>query len=222
MRKLKKQHIAVIGLGQFGHQMARELAKSAEVIAIDREKDLVEAIANDVQRALCMDASNYDNLKSVITPDFDEAIVSMGEAMEASALCTLHLKQIGVSSIRAKAINEDHATILTAIGATQIIFPERETARRMAQSIINPNLLDFIPIEDEYRVCEISTPESFIGSSLIELDLRKRFSVFAIAVKQYTNDKFVFLPDANYQIRIGDILVLIGKEDDLLKISKQD
>ncbi len=217
-RNAKQKQIVVIGLGQFGGQIARDLSKHAQVLAIDLEMDKVDAVADSVQRALCLDASKLGPLQSVISKDFDEAIVSMGETMEASTLCTLHLKQIGVKSIRAKAISEDHAMILKSVGATDVVYPERETASRMAQTILNPNLLDFIPIDKEYQVTDLAAPETFHGKSLIELELRKRYGVFVIAVKHQNEDSFQFLPSPDYSIQATDILVLIGKEDDILRI----
>ncbi|RJO68785.1 MAG: TrkA family potassium uptake protein [Myxococcales bacterium] len=218
----KRKQIAVIGLGQFGGQIARDLAKHAEVLAIDRDKERVDVIAEQVQRALCLDASDLASLKAVISPAFDEVIVSMGETMEASILCTLHLRQIGVKSIRAKAISDDHAVILTSVGANRVVFPERETASRMALHIINPNLLDFIPIEQDYRVMDLAAPESFHGETLVKLHLRKHLGVFIIAIKQPDKQAFVFLPGPDYAIRPEDVLVMIGKEDDLLRVGKEE
>ena len=120
----------------------------------------VEAILDKVQRALILDVRDYHALSSVVTEDFDEAIVSIGESLESSILATLHLKKIGVKRIWAKATTEDHAAILRAIGASEVVFPERETARRLASQLINPNLLDFIPLHEDYRVMDVAPPDS--------------------------------------------------------------
>ncbi len=218
----KRKQIAVIGLGQFGGQIARDLAKHAEVLAIDQSKPRVDSIADQVQRAVCMNARDLASLKAVVTADFDEAIVSMGESLEASVLCTLHLKQIGIETIRVKATNEDHASILTAVGATDVVFPERDTATRVAAQILNPNLIDFFPIEQDYRVMDLTAPVFTHGKTLIELNLRKRFGVFIIAVKQSDQGTFLFMPEPEYTIRPEDVLVVIGKEDDIFKLGEQD
>jgi trk system potassium uptake protein len=219
--KPEKKMICVIGLGQFGSELARELAKHCEVLAIDSREDHVEHIADHVQRALIIDARDYASLSSVVTADFNEAIVSLGSSLEASILCTLHLKRIGIKTIRAKAMNEDHAVILKAVGAKDVIFPERETAQRIAALIVNPNLLDFIPLAEDFRVMDVAPPDAFFGHTLQELNVRERFGVFAIAVKELVPENFVFLPGPDFVVKPSDILVMIGKEDDLLRLTEE-
>ena len=114
-----KKHLVVIGLGEFGSELARELAKQCEVLALDRDENKVNAVVDAVQRALILDVRDFNSLSSVVTGDFDEAIVGIGENLEASILCTLHLKKIGVKFIYAKAKTEDQASILRALGATE-------------------------------------------------------------------------------------------------------
>jgi len=215
---MRKKHICVIGLGEFGRELARQLAKDCEVLALDREEAEVEAILDHVQRALILDVRDFHSLSSVVTADFDEGIVSMGESLESSIMATLHLKKLGVKRIWAKATTDDHAAILKAIGAHEIIFPERETARRLAANIINPNLLDFIPLAEDYRVMDVAPPDSFYGHTLVELDLRKRYGVFVLAIKELVPPRFVFLPTPDFIIKPSDILVMIGREQDLLRI----
>lgn len=219
MKRYKKL-ICVIGLGQFGSELARELANRCEVLAIDNSEDRVNGIAESVQRAMIVDARDFTGLSSLVSADFDEAVVSLGESMEASVLCTLHLRKIGLKTIRAKAVSEDHATILRAVGATETIFPERETARRVAAQIINPNLLDFIPLGEDFEVMDVGVPDSFLGKTLIDLKLRERFGVFVIAVRELVPPKFVFLPGPNFVIKPSDVLVMIGKEKDLSRIQQ--
>jgi trk system potassium uptake protein TrkA len=145
----------------------------------------------------------------------------MGESLESSILATLHLKKIGVKRIWAKATTEDHAAILRAIGAGEVIFPERETARRLAAQLINPNLLDFIPLEEDYRVMDVAPPDNFCGRTLVELDLRRKFGVFVLAIKELVPTRFVFLPPPDFVIKPSDILVMIGKEADLVRLREQ-
>jgi trk system potassium uptake protein len=219
--KPETKMICVIGLGQFGSELARELARHCEVLAIDSREDRVEGIVDHVQRAVIIDARDYTSLRSVVTGDFDEAIVSLGGSLEASILCTLHLKRIGIKTIRAKAMNEDHAEILKAVGAKEVIFPERETAQRIAALIVNPNLLDFIPLAQDFRVMDVAPPDAFLGHTLQELNVRERFGVFAIAVKELVPENFVFLPGPNFVVKPSDILVMIGREDDLLRLTEE-
>jgi trk system potassium uptake protein TrkA len=216
--KAHKKRICVIGLGQFGGELAVELAKTCDVLALDDNSERVHAVSDRVQRAVITDAKEFANLADLVSPEFDEAVVSLGESIEAGVLCTLHLKKIGVKSIRAKAVSEDHATVLRAVGAGETIFPERETARRVAAQIMNPNLLDFIPIAEDFQVIDLAPPDSFQGKSLLALNLRKRFNAFVIAVRELIPERFVFLPGPEFVVKPSDILVVIGRRKDLALI----
>ncbi|MBN2499049.1 MAG: TrkA family potassium uptake protein [Deltaproteobacteria bacterium] len=216
--KNHKRQICVIGLGHFGAGLARSLARHCEVLALDSDINRVDGIAEHVQRALCLDARDFNALASVVSPDFDEAVVCIGESLEASILCTLHLKRIGVPLIRAKANSGDHAEILKSVGAAQIVFPEQETAERLAMKMLDPNLLDFIPLAEDYRVMDIAAPAEFRGRSLLDLQLRNRFGLFVIAIKKNNGEAFVFLPGPGRVIERDDVLVVIGRESDILKM----
>ena len=219
MSKRKKQ-ICIIGLGHFGWELAIALSSTCEVLAIDRDQERVNEIADRVQRALSLDIHDEATLASVIPEDLDEAVVSMGESLESSILCTLYLKRLRVPIIRVKALSDDHAVVLRQLGADEVIFPERETARRVAAHIVNPNLLDFVPLGGDYQVMEISLPRVLYGYTLGELNLRARFNVFVIAVQRPEPDPLEFLPGPDFRVRLGDLLIMIGREKDLLKLQE--
>jgi trk system potassium uptake protein TrkA len=168
-----------------------------------------------VQRAYCLDSRDFSSLSTVVGEDFDEAVVCMSKNMEASILTVLHLKRLKLPHIHAKANSRDHADILTAIGAENIIFPERETAERLATQLINHNLLDFIPLSDNYMVMQIAPPHWVIGKTLLQLDLRKRYDVFVVAVKEFAPENTVFLPGPDFVVKNSDALLMIGKKDSL-------
>jgi len=220
--KPPRKRICVVGLGQFGSELSRDLAKHCDVLALDSDEERVQAIADSVQRALIIDARDFSALSAVVTADFEEAFVSLGESMEASILCTLHLSKIGVKSIRGKAMSEDHAAILRAVGATETIFPERETAHRIAAQIINPNLLDFIPLAEDFQVMDVAPPDSFQGHTLQELNMRERFGVFVIAVKELVPPAFKFLPGPDFVIKPSDVLVMLGRDADLVRLQESE
>jgi len=211
-----RKHIAVIGLGQFGGALAHVLAEDAEVLAIDIDQNRVDDMVEEVQRAICLDAGDLDALRSVVNSDFDEAIVSTGGTMETSILATLHLKEIGLPVIRAKALSEVHGTILSMVGADEVIFPERETAQRIALKISKPNLLDFVPLEGEYMVRDMVLPKACVGHTLVELDLRNCLDLFVIAVRRETEPRFLFLPGPDFTVEEGDIMVTIGRNADMV------
>jgi trk system potassium uptake protein len=212
-----KKHVCIIGLGFFGSGLARSLAKYAEVLAIDNNLNRINAIAEHVHRAVCIDVKDFQALSAVVSDKFDEAVISIGESLEASILCTLYLKRIGIGVIRAKASSEEHAEILRTIGATQVIFPELETAERLALKIRNPSLLDFIPITEGYLLIDVTAPRSFFKRSLESLHFRNQFGVFVIAIKKLHGEEFNFLPSPQYAIAPDDILVIIGQESDVSK-----
>lgn len=214
------RQVCVIGLGHFGASLARSLARHCEVLALDRDMSRINAIADAVQRALCLDARDFSALSAAVSPDFDEAVVSIGESLEASILCTLHLKRIGVPVIRAKADSADHAAILRSIGAEHIVFPEQETAERLALQMLNPNLLDFVPLGRDYRVMNMAAPAAFHGRSLSSLQIRNRFGLFVIAIQKRSGEAFEFLPGPEHVIVKDDVLVLIGREPDILRLQE--
>jgi trk system potassium uptake protein TrkA len=215
-----RKQIAVIGLGHFGWELAVDLAADCEVLAIDRDQDIVDEIADRVHRALALDIRDEATLASVIPPDVDEVVVSMGENLESSILCTLYLKRLGVPTIRVKATTDDHAAVLRQVGADEIIFPERETARRLSERIKNPNLLDFVPLGGGYQVMEIRLPEALNGRTLAESNLRARYDVLVISVERAAPEAVHFLPGPDFRLQDGDIMVVIGREDDLRRLQE--
>ena len=218
--KKKKKRICVIGLGQFGRELAISFAPLCEVMAIDISENVVNQIANRVDSAVVIDACDYASLSAVVSQDFDEAIVGLSENMEASILAVLHLKRIGIPRVYAKARNRDHATILDAIGVDSIIFPERDTARRLVRQIMNPNLLDHVPIGEDYAVMQVTAPDAFVGKSLLDLDLRHLYGVFVIAMKDHKTGKTDFLPRPDALVQRFSLLTVIGKPEDVAKMQQ--
>ena len=216
----KRLRICVIGLGQFGRHLAVELAKECDVLAIDRNQAVINEVGDQVQRAYCLDSRDFASLSTVVSGEFDVAVVSMSENMEASILTVLHLKRLKLPNIHAKATSRDHAEILRAIGANSIVFPERETASRLATQLINRNLLDFIPLSENYMVMQVTPPDWALGKTLLELDLRKRFGIFVVAVKEHVPERTAFLPGPDFVIKDSDALLIIGKKDSLDLLEK--
>jgi trk system potassium uptake protein TrkA len=220
MSKRKKQ-VCVIGLGHFGWELAVSLARECEVLAIDRNPELVNEIADHVHRAVALDIRDEAALGSVIPPEIDEAVVSMGENLESSILCTLYLKRLKVPIVRVKTLNDDHAIVLRQIGADELIFPERETAHRIAARIQNPNLLDFVPLGGEFQVVEMKIPSTFAGHTIAELNLRARYDVFVLAVRTPDTDDTQLLPGPNFRLEPNQVLLVIGREKDLTRLQDQ-
>jgi len=211
---------AVIGLGSFGGNVARTLyEKGGEVLAVDRDKTKVEEVKTFVSHAVSMDAAVKENLQALGMHEMDVVIVSSGPGMESSILTVLYLHEIGVQRIVAKALTEDHAKILEAVGATEVIFPEKDMAVKTALRLINPNVLEYLPLISGIGIQEIAPPDKFIGKSLRELDLRNKFGIQVIAIKGLIPEKTTLVPKADFVIKDSDILIIIGNEKQLSKIN---
>lgn len=217
------KQIVIIGLGHFGTHLARKLTEmGCDVLAIDRREPEINAIRDHVNEAIIGDARKLETLKSLVPADVDDVVVCLGDSLEASVLCALHLRNIGVKSIRAKAASEDHADILKAVGVHEVIFPERETAERTARKILNPNLIDYFPLTEEYRIMEVVAPNSLVGQSLIESKLRNKYKLLVLAIRNETTNTFNCMPEPDTVIIHGDILVVLGRELDLALLSAKD
>lgn len=215
------RQVCVIGLGQFGTHLARTLVKyGCEVLAVDINEARVDAVRDDVHRAIIGDVRNFAMLDSVISSTIDEAVISLGDAnIEPSILATLHLRKIGVQHVLSTAANDDHAQILRAVGATEIIFPERETAERTARRVANPGLRDMFSLAEDHRIMELDAPPRMHGRSLAEADLRKKFDLLVLAVRGKDEDRFHFLPSPTRIIKSDEILMVLGRELDLAQFS---
>ncbi len=210
-----KKHVCIIGLGQFGAQLARTLADDCEVLALDVDDEVVNAISKEVHGSAIVDVRNYANLEAVVSSDFDEAIICLSEDLETSILCALHLQKLGVKFIRAKAGSRDHAAILQAIGVQDVFFPEKEAAIRKAHHILHPELVDILTISGSYRVVELPLPEAYVGKTLAELDLRKLHHVSVIAVRRPDGEALEILPAPDVPFKAGVNLVVLGRAKDL-------
>jgi trk system potassium uptake protein TrkA len=212
---------AVIGLGNFGYQVATLLyEKGNDVLAIDRDASKIENIKDKVTQAVVANATNKDILSQLITPEIDVVIVSLGDSIEASIMITLYLKELQVKSIIVKASSDSQAKVLNMIGATDIIFPEREMANKLANTLTNPNVIDYLPLAAGYSVIEVAPPKEFLGHTLMELQLPVRYHIQIIAIKDVLTDKITFIPSANYCFKDSDMLILVGKDENLKKFQK--
>lgn len=211
---------AVIGLGSFGANVAKTLyERGSEVLAVDNDKSKIDGVKTFVSHAVNMDSADKENLQALGIQDVDVVIVSLGPEMEASILTVLYLREIGAKRIVAKALTEDHAKILNAVGATDVIYPEKDMAIRTAMKLSCPNVLEYLPLISGFGIQEIAPPDKFIGKSLRELDLRNKYGVQVIAIKEIIPEKITFIPKADFVIKDSDILVVMGDEKQLDKIN---
>ncbi|MFO7460170.1 MAG: TrkA family potassium uptake protein, partial [Desulfatiglandales bacterium] len=207
---------AVIGLGNFGFYAAKSLYEDGnEVVAIDSDKARVHGIDPYSTEAIVLDATDNEALRSLGLESMDGVIVSTGTKISTSILICLHLQEMGVKKILAKALDEDHGKILKRVGATEIIHPERDMAIRISRSLSRPNILDFIPLAEDYDLVQVGPPKEFIGRTLNELNLRAKYNVHVIAIKELVPDNFLLVPPADFVIKDSDILIMLGKSEDI-------
>ncbi|MCL5058000.1 MAG: TrkA family potassium uptake protein [Actinobacteria bacterium] len=212
-----KKQLAVIGLGRFGMSLIEELAQMGhEVLAIDYDEQKVNTVADTVTHAVQADAMDEQVLKALGIRNFDTVVVSIGENIQSSILTTILLKEIGVAKVVAKARNHLHGKVLEKIGAS-VIFPERDMGRRLAHILVSEGILDQIYLSRDHSIMEIKAPGRFVGKNLVEIDVRRKFKVTILAIKR--GEEIVVSPRAEEIIAEGDILVAIGKNHDLQKLS---
>ena len=210
--------VAVIGLGSFGINLVRTLAKKKdiEIIAIDSHQTKVNEIKDIVTQPVTMDATNKENLASVGIDDVDFVVVSSGPSLEPSIL-----KEMGIPQIIAKALSEDHEKILRLVGATEVIFPEKDEAQKLGNQIVAPNLIDYIPLQSDFVIQEIATPNAFVGKTLVEIGLRRKYKVTVLAIKSVIPDITTINPGGDIVLKDSDILIVFGKNKDIEKLHKK-
>jgi trk system potassium uptake protein TrkA len=213
------KRIVVIGLGIFGFNIVKDLYENGlEVIAIDKDKEIIQKIRDFSTKAILADGTDKEVLESIGIQEDDVVIVSFGEDLAAATLITLHLREMKVKKIIVKAPNEDHKRVLEKVGATDVVIPEREMADKVAKSLISPNVLDYIPLSEDYTISELAPPASFFGKTIGDLHLRSKHHIEVIAVREMVPERLTMVPHAEFVIKDSDILVVIGKEKDIQKI----
>jgi trk system potassium uptake protein TrkA len=212
----------VIGLGRFGSRLAISLTRGgAEVIAVDRNPRLVEELRDEVTLAVRLDSTSDDALRAQGIPKVDAAIVAIGEDFESSALTVALLKELGVPVIYARAETLVQARILQKIGADAIINPESEAAARWAHRLMLPNLRQYVELSEGHSLIHTVAPATFHGKSPAELQLRAKYGVNLVAVQRASGNadsarrSVVYAPSANTRIEPGDVLVLVGSNENL-------
>ncbi len=216
---MAKYEVGIIGLGKFGFYLARSLVDLGhEVVGLDRDTEKVKRAQEVLTQVFEGDATDRTVLLQLGFQDLNHVIISVGHSMEASILIALHLKELGARDIWCKAMSDDHEKILNKIGVDHVIFPERFAAEQLARSLVIPGLIDYLPIGKGVILKEV-TVKKWEGKTLKELDLTNRFEVQVIAIKSQNDKEFTFVPKASQKLKRGDVLIIIGKEENLQSIT---
>jgi len=226
------RQFAVFGLGVFGISVAKNLmAEGMEVIVVDKNEQGIETIKNEVTQAAVLDSTKEEALRAVDIGRIDCAVVAIGDDMEASILTALLLKKLEVPKIIARANSQAHRQILSLIGVDEIISPEDEMGLRLARRLSSTHILHHLDISEEHTIAEVVVAESFVGSTIREMNLRSRFGVNIVGIKKriphVTEDgqnvyieKYVDFPSPDDVFEEGDVLVMVGSERAVTDVEK--
>lgn len=215
-----KQEFAVIGLGRFGGAICEELShEGMNVLAIDIDEQRVNAFKNIASHAVIADSTDEEALNALGIKNIDHVIVAIGDNIQASILTTVILTELGIKQITVKAQNDYHEKILNKIGAHVVVHPERDMGRRLAQSLISSNIIDFIELSDTHKIVEVKASKKMIGKNLAELEIRAKYGCNVVAIKR--GDEMIISPQAQQTIEREDILIIIGKDEDISRFERQ-
>lgn len=210
----------IVGLGRFGGALARRLtALGAEVLAIDTSSELVQQVANDVTRAVTVDAQDKDALHALGVQDCDCGVVAIGGDLSASVLATMNLKELGIPKVICKAHDETHKRVLERLGADRVIIPEYQVAERLARSLSATNVMEYIELSQDYGIVEVPAPKKWVSKNLKELNVRAKLGVNVLAVRKPSGTIEVS-PSADYAFRSDDVLVILGDYKALAQVQK--
>lgn len=207
------KHFVVIGLGTFGAAVATRLAENhCRVTGLDSQRDRVESMKDRLYEAIIADARDREALTHLPLAGANAVIIGLGEDITQSILATLHAKELGARRIIAKGVTEEHGRILKTLGVDRVVFPEAEIAKELADRLTWPNILDYLPIDPDYSLAEITTPDSFVGKTLEKLNLRREIGILVVGVKDALTGKLHMLPDGQFQVQPDQALLVLGTQ----------
>ena len=212
-----RRQVAVLGLGRFGQAVALELTRLGhDVLAVDRDERTVQSIADEVTHAVQADITDPDAIDALGLADFDTAIVAVSESLEASIMATVLLRRIGVRRVIAKAAHDLHGSILGQVGATRVVFPERETGFRVAHSFRASGVQDYLDAAPGYGIARIALAPSWIGKTIGEMERVGGGRLTALAVTRAGS--VILNPTGDEVLRVGDALIVAGLDEDLERL----
>ena len=208
---------AVFGLGRYGFSVAKELVNSGvDVIAVDSNEQVVNTLSNELPFCKCADTTDIEVLKRLGIANIDTVIVSMAGNIEASVMTVMLCKELGVKNIIAKSSSEMHYKILTKVGADKVVFPEKESGTRLAKNLLSSGLVDIFDLSQNVSMVEIDVKKDWISKTLIELNLRKKYSINVIAIKEGNNIDINVDPTLPLHPKMK--LIVVGNKIKLLKL----
>jgi len=212
------KRFVVIGLGNFGSSAAEALhAQGHEVIAVDPKEEAVDRVAQHVTRAAVADGRSLEALERIGARGADAGIISTGDDITASILATLALKDLNVRDVVVKVISRDHARVMERVGATETVFPERDSAIGLASRLSGSAILNYVRLGTGFSIQEMAVRSEWVGKTLRELELRRRYGISVIALHDMLNDQILAAPDPDVVMKGSETLLVAGKDEDLAR-----
>lgn len=214
-----KKNFAVLGLGRFGRNVALTLENMGyNVLGVDKDETIAAEVAESLTKVVSFDIRDAHSLKEVGIANFDTVVIA-SKSLEASLMATMLCKEFGVGEIVVKAIDERHAIMAERLGATKIIFSERDTARRLARNLVLGNSADLLEIDRDMGILSINMPRKLLGKNLIETNLRASYNVNVIAIKN--GDETIIPPPPTRKFQANDKIFVIGTSETLAKFERE-
>ncbi len=213
-----KQYV-VFGIGRFGSALCRALSEMGhEVLAVDSNEEHIRAISPYVTQALQLNAADEEAMHSIGVRNFDACVVSIGDNLRDSIMVTLLCKEMGARYLLAKATDELHAKMLKKMGADRVVFPERDMGIRVAKTLVSPRVLDLINLTGDYTMADITAPSEWIGRTIQEIDIRKRYQVNLLVI--HRGNEIMMTLTGDTRIQQGDDLLVLGHRGDVERLEK--
>ncbi len=204
-----RQTYAVFGLGRYGKAVAKELVKSgAEVLAVDMDENAVNAVVAEIPYCKCADVTDPEVIRQLGIASIDVVIISMASNLEACVMATMLCKEAGVKTVIAKCSSEMNCKILSKVGADRVVFPERDSGVRLAKNLLSSGFVDMIELSKDISMVELEVKPEWEGKSLIELNLRKKYSVNVVATIRGTEINTIIDPEK--PLSKDETLIVIG------------
>ncbi len=214
------KHFLILGLGSFGSALALRLTKNGcRVTVIDRSPKAVDAIKEHVYEAVIGDATDRELLENMSVPNYEVVAIALGESIERSLLATLHIKELGAKRVFAKGITADHGKLLSRLEVERVVFAEDEMAELLGDQLTWPNVLDFVRIDPEYSFVEVAAPDTLAGKTIGEADLRRQTGLWIVGIKDVLSGKLQMFPDAQFMLKVDQLLLVIGRAEDIKRLN---
>ena len=216
------KQVAVLGLGDFGVALVQQLKRNnVSVLAVDMSRNRADLLRDETDHVVIADITQASALDKLGLPGMDAVVVATSSPMPSSILAVLRLRDLGVARIIAKAENRDHGKVLEAMGVSEIVFPEEDSAMRIANKISWTNVVEMIELSPGHSIMEVSPPEAVIGKSLRHSGLRHAYHVEVLGIREKKGADLKAIPSPDTQITAECTLVVFGDDADLTKLRRQ-